>query len=422
MSKTLLDNKKLKIPLIIWFITNLFFAFQFILRMSAGILREEIMQKFDMDTIAFGNLAGYYYLGYASMQIPIGILLDRFNFRIVTFIAIMVSVIGTLAFVFSTNIESVILGRFLIGAGSATGILSVAKVIQEYFPTRLHPIMMGFTFSIGLTGAVFGGLPMKIIFDDFGYNESFIVLALVAFVIAILILLISDKGTNKRDEIAQHKSSSIGELMKIVMNPTILFVGLCGGLMVGSLEGFADLWSIPFFNQIYDFPENQSIILSSTVFIGMIFGGPLLAYVSGYFRSINIFIFVISLVTCFVFVLLFYFNSLSYTLVSALMFLMGILCCYQSLVFTVVGNLVEKSKTAVAIAVINCINMSFGQLFHKVISQIMHSRWNKAVTLKGGPLYMQSDYIAGLSIIPILSILGGLGFLYLSCKKKPKSI
>lgn len=407
----------LRIPLILWFATTLFFAFQFILRMSAGILREDIMQRFNIDTLAFGSLAGYYYLGYASMQIPIGILLDRFNFRIVTFAAIIIAAIGTLTFVFATDFSAVVFGRFLIGAGSATGILSVAKIIQQYFPMKLHSLMMGFTFSVGLTGAVFGGLPMRMIFDSFGYNESFLSLAVIAVVLGSLVLFISDKKATKNYQ-GNESRTSMEDLLKLVLNPNILFIGVCGGLMVGSLEGFADLWSIPFFNQIYNFSENESIVLSSIIFIGMIFGGPLLAYLEGYFRSINFFIFVISIVTSITFVIFFYFNNLSYYIVSALMFLMGVLCCYQALVFTLVGDLVDKSKTAVAIAVINCINMSFGQLFHKAISHIMQFRWDHTVTAKGGPLYLQSDYVVGLSIIPILSLIGGLGFLYLALKKK----
>lgn len=407
----------LRMPLILWFVTTLFFAFQFILRMSAGILREDIMQRFNIDTVAFGSLAGYYYLGYASMQIPIGILLDRFNFRIVTFCAIVVSAIGTLTFVFATDFSSVVFGRFLIGAGSATGILSIAKIIQQYFPMKLHSIMMGFTFSVGLTGAVFGGLPMRMIFDSFGYNESFAALAVIAIIIGLFVLLISDKNTPKNYEGTDGRTT-MEDLLKLVLNPTILFIGVCGGLMVGSLEGFADLWSIPFFNQIYNFSESESIVLSSIIFIGMIFGGPLLAYLEHYFRSINFFIFIISIVTIVIFGLFFYFNNLSYYIVAVLMFLIGVLCCYQALVFTLVGDLVDKSKTAVAIAVINCINMSFGQLFHKAISHIMHLRWDGAVTAKGGPLYLQSDYVIGLSIIPILSLVGGLGFLYLALKKK----
>lgn len=407
-------------PFFLWALTTSFFAFQFILRMSAGILRENIMQKFNLDTIAFGSVAGYYYLGYSSMQIPVGIMLDRFNFKYVTASAILIAVVGTLTFVFSSNVESVMFGRFLIGVGSAAGILSVAKIIQVYFPPRLHSIMMGFTFSLGLTGAVFGGLPMKVIFNEVGYNTSFISLAIVASMIALMILFVSDKNVKKNDHIEAAKNLSFQEILKLLLNPTILFIGVCGGFMVGSLEGFADVWAMPFFNQIYGFSENQSIFLATTVFTGMIFGGPLLGYFEKLFGSVSLMIFVTSIVTSIIFCALFYFGSISYVISLTLMFIMGILCCYQVLVFTMVGDMVGKSETAIAVSIINCINMSFGQLFHKAISYIMQSGWDGAVNVNGGPIYNHQGYIVGLSIIPAFALIGGLGFLYLSFKNKNK--
>ncbi len=125
-------------PLFIWFCASLFFAFQFILRLSTGILREEIMQKFSINTIEFGTLAGYYYLGYAGMQLPIGILLDKFNYRIVLFAAILLTSLGTSGFVLSSSFNHLLLSRLMIGAGSAAGFLSVAKIINSYFPPKYH--------------------------------------------------------------------------------------------------------------------------------------------------------------------------------------------------------------------------------------------------------------------------------------------
>ncbi|MBP7189746.1 MAG: MFS transporter [Rickettsiaceae bacterium] len=416
------NNSKasLKMPLFLWALTTSFFAFQFILRMSAGILRESIMQKFNLDTIAFGSVAGYYYLGYSSMQIPVGIMLDRYNFKYVTAGAIFIAMVGTLTFVFSSNVESVIFGRFLIGVGSAAGILSVAKIIQLYFPPRLHAIMMGFTFSLGLTGAVFGGLPMKVIFNEVGYNTSFISLAIVASVIALAILFVRDKNVARNEHIEEGKNLSLYEIIKLVLNPTILFIGVCGGFMVGSLEGFADVWAMPFFNQIYGFSENQSIFLATTVFTGMIFGGPLLGYFERLFGSVSFMIFATAIVTSVIFCSLFYFGSMSYAISLSLMFFMGVLCCYQVLVFTMVGDMVGKSETAIAVSIINCINMSFGQLFHKFISYIMQSGWDGSLNANGGPVYTHQGYVVGLSIIPIFAVIGGVGFLYLAIKHKKR--
>ncbi|XVN42798.1 MAG: hypothetical protein RCG15_00325 [Candidatus Rickettsia vulgarisii] len=171
------------------------------------------MQKFAIDTIAFGTLAGYYYLGYAGMQLPIGIMLDKFNFRIVIFFSILLTSLGALAFVASPS---------------------------------------------------------------FNY----------------------------------------------------LLIGVCGGLMVGALEGFADLWAIPFFKQIYKMTNMESNLVTSCVYIGMCFGSPILAMTANLIKSFNKVIVVTGLLTIMIFVILLYCSSLEFYSGCLLMFLLGIFCCY----------------------------------------------------------------------------------------------
>ena len=74
---------KYRMPLLLWSMCTLYLAFQLIVRLSAGLLREEIMAKFPIDIESFGAFAGCYYIGYAGMQVPIGILVDKFNLKLV---------------------------------------------------------------------------------------------------------------------------------------------------------------------------------------------------------------------------------------------------------------------------------------------------------------------------------------------------
>jgi predicted MFS family arabinose efflux permease len=412
-----MTGTKLKMPFILWVIVTSYFAFQFILRLLAGILREDLMAKFAVDTVAFGNLAGFYYLGYAGMQIPIGYMLDRYNFRFVTFISIIVASIGTVIFAFSNEWEYVLFGRFLIGAGSAVGFLAVAKVIKTFFPERMHSLMIGFAFTIGLTGAVMGGKPVKYLFDTVGYSYTFKYLVSATVLIGFLVLLVNDKKIQKY-EYESDKPADFVDTLKIIFNPTIIFIGVCGGLMVGSLEGFADVWAIPFFTQIYNFSEYDSITATSIVYTGMCVGGPLLAWCAEYFKSNIFMILVTGILTSIIFIVMFMHTQLSYNIVIALMFLIGILCCYQVLVFTLASEIVGKNSAGIAIAIVNCINMSFGHFFHVMISNIIQSNWDGSVNNNNMPLYDIKSFILALSPVPTMSLIGGLGFLYLSILNK----
>jgi MFS family permease len=414
-----MNYSKLKMPFVLWSAVTLFFSFQFILRLFPGILREEIMDKFSIDIVSFGTLSGYYYLGYAGMQIPFGFMLDRFNTRFITFLAITIASIGTLAFSISPVWEIVLLGRVLIGAGCGVAFLSVAKVTKTYFPEKMHGMLIGFSFTFGLIGAVIGGKPAKIIFDNYGYDPTFFALSIIGIVIAFIILFISDNKIEKI-EYKEDTQATLFDALKLIFNPAILLIGISGGLMVGSLEGFTDVWGIMFFEQIYGYSHLDSIFATSVVFIGMCFGGPILAWFAEKTGSTTRIIVTTGLFTILLFVFMFYVNTIDYYLTLALMFFLGILCCYQVLVFNMTSSLVEKKMSGLAIAVINCINMSFGHLFHKSISGLVDKAWNGALNVNNMPFYDKATQVYALSIIPVLCLLGTLGFIYINILQTKK--
>jgi predicted MFS family arabinose efflux permease len=411
--------KRLKAPIALWSIATTFFAFQFILRLSVGILREDIIQKFHIDTAAFGTMAGYYYLGYAGMQIPLGIMLDKFNFRMVTAVAIMITVLGTLTFVLADNWNIVLLGRFLIGAGSAVGFLSVAKVIKLFFEEKYHAFMIGFAFTFGLIGAAIGGAPMRLLFNHFGYYVTFMSLASLGTLIAVVVLIVKDKRIERADT-SPNAHPTFKQIINLLCNPKILLVGFAGGLMVGPLEGFADVWAMPFFQHVHNLSENNAIFITSLVFIGMCVGGPLLAYFAKKTGSNILVIAMTGALTVIVFFIVFFVQNLSMLILGTLMFYLGILCCYQVLVFASVSDLVERSCAGIAIAIINCLNMSFGHFFHKIISTTIQKYWDGAMSLAGSPVYNYETYIYGLLVIPVSCLAGTIIFLYMSFLKIKK--
>ena len=191
--------------------------------------------------------------------------------------------------------------------------------------------------------------------------------------------------------------------------------------MVGTLEGFADIWAIPLFGQIYHMNETDSTLIASFLYVGMCFGGPILALSAEYFKSINFMIFLTGACTILIFVILFYCPSLSFLSSSTLMFLLGIFCCYQVLVFTLTSNMVSKSSAGLAIALVNCINMSFGHFFHKIMSVLISNNWDGRLNDMGAPIYSREDFTVSLSVVPICCAIGMLGFLHLSFRLRRDS-
>ena len=112
------------LPYAMWVFPLSFFTYQFILRLWPSLMMQQIMQQFQVDATGFGLLASVYYYGYAGMQLPIAVLLDRFGARYVVCICAVLCGLSTLLFTSTDNWTLALISRFLVGAGSAAGFLA----------------------------------------------------------------------------------------------------------------------------------------------------------------------------------------------------------------------------------------------------------------------------------------------------------
>ena len=167
--------------------------------------------------------------------------------------------------------------------------------------------------------------------------------------------------------------------------------------------------------------NNNAIFITSLVFMGMCVGGPLLAYLAKKIGSNVLVIAMTGALTVIVFFIIFFVQGLSMPILGGLMFYLGILCCYQVLVFAFVSDLVERSCAGIAIAIINCLNMSFGHFFHTMISAVIQKYWDGEMNIIGLPIYNYEAYIYGLLVIPVGCLVGTIIFLYMAFMKRGKA-
>src|ERR1041385_1574315 len=107
------------LPWAICGIGMLFYCYNYFLRVSPSVMQHDLMQGLHITAYQFGTLAGFYYFIYTPMQVPAGMIYDRFGTRIVQFLACIVAVIGVGVFISANSLTTACIGRFLIGLGTA---------------------------------------------------------------------------------------------------------------------------------------------------------------------------------------------------------------------------------------------------------------------------------------------------------------
>lgn len=388
----------------IWLIASTFYAYQYVLRIMPSVMLTDITQQFHIDTALFGQFSGIYYVGYALMHLPIGIMLDKYGPRRVISLCILLTTIGTLPIVFSTNALYLILGRGLIGVGSSAAILGTFKIIRMAFQERLFPRMLSISVTIGLLGAIYGAGPVGYLCSVWSYKTVVCFFAGVGVLLSILTYcIVPDIKSTPANQILHNVKT-------VLTHPKVLLLCCFAGLMVGPLEGFSDIWGPQFLMIVYGLNKTTASYLPSFIFFGMCFGAPILSLIAEktgrYYAVIiasGVFMFLIfSLLIAF---------SLSQILIILGFIGVGICCAYQILAIYKASTYVDEHLVGLTTAVANMVIMSFGYFFHSIIGLVIHAY---------ASLSLPDAFKHGIAVIPFTLAIGSLGFVYLASKEPTK--
>jgi len=308
----------------IWIIASVFYAYQYVIRVMPSILMDDITQKFNIDATVFGQFSGVYYLGYSLMHLPIGIMLDHYGPRKVMSGCILLSIIGMLPIIFAEHWIYPVIGRILTGIGSSAAILGAFKIIRISFSEEKFSRMLSFSVTIGLIGAIYGGAPVAYMNEVFGYKTVIQIFAVLGIILATITYFMVPEIEK------ENKASVFSEVKEVLTNRRVILTCIFAGLMVGPIEGFADIWGPAFFKHVYQLDNNIASSLPSTIFFGMCFGAPVLNLIAEKTKNYLGTIIGAGIIMSLVFISLVFFK-LSNTLISFTLFIFGVSCAYKIL-------------------------------------------------------------------------------------------
>lgn len=387
----------------VWLIGAIFYAYQYVLRVMPNIMLPDIMTQFQIDAAIFGQFSGIYYLGYALMHLPIGIMLDRYGPRRIMTICILLTSIGLLPILLSTNWIHALLGRALIGIGSSAAILGTFKIIRMKFEEQHFTRMLSFAVTIGLLGAIYGGAPVNYLCQTFGYQMVVKAMTITGVIFALFTFFLVPEI-----EKTTQKSSLKADLKTVLGNPFLILFCVCAGLMVGPLEGFADVWGTEFFKKVYNMDSTIAASLPSMTYFGMCCG-PLLSLIAEKTKSYIGTIIGAGLVMTAGFLWMLLSGQIAPAVIGGLLFVVGICCAYQIVAIYKASTYVPENVSGLTTAVANMIIMIFGYVFHAAIG--------KVVSVTGG-INSAHAFTYGISVIPIATLLGTLGFISIAVRTR----
>ena len=243
-------------------------------RTSLGVAGIEASERFDTTAVQLSYLAVFQLVVYASMQVPVGLLLDRYGSRRLIALGAILMAIGQLLVAVAPVLSLAIIGRGVLGLGDAFTFISVLRLVHTWFDAKKSAILQQYVGNIGQLGQIASAIPFAYFLGISGWTNAFLALAsLSALIAALSWLLIQDRVQN-----SEHKNLSWKQAISELRGT----IGQSGTRMSFWVHftaqptpvTFGLLWGVPFMVQAQGFePWIASAGLTFMVLWGIIAGG-----------------------------------------------------------------------------------------------------------------------------------------------------
>ncbi len=342
---------KFKMSLIL-FVGVGFYCYEFFLRILTGAYQDQIVSYFHIQShVGFSFLVSNYNITYLLMQIPAGILLDRYGSKKVLITATMLCGIGNIIFI-RGGFELAIVGRLIVGIGSSFAFIGILKLALENFPRKHFALVTSIVLSLGTLAAAFSqNISVIISSFDVSWIDVFIYSGLAAIPLAFLFQLIIRKQANSKQ--LMPKLNEMFDISKSLLKNVRLWKNaIWGGLIYIPTVVITSQYGILYFKEAYGFDTIYSATMVTVLFIGWVIFSPINMILCKKISTNKI----IGLPALISIVIILIFNAgimTSSTMVLA--FLFGAVSASQVLVWHHFSEICPPSMTAIGIAVTNMI-------------------------------------------------------------------
>jgi MFS family permease len=383
------------LPLLGWLTAALFFFYAWVMRVAPSVMVEELMRDFAVGAAVLGNLSAAYFYGYAGMQIPVGVLLDRFGPRRLITIATLLCAGGCVLFATGTTLAAVTAGRFLIGASAALSLVGSMAVAGQWFRPERFAMFSGLAMAMGMAGGVFGQAPLRLAVEATDWRTANLLLAAGGVALSIAAwATIRDRWRGSGGI-----GSALSGLGVVARDPQTWLIALTGLGTSTPLLAFAGLWGVPFLETAYGLPRTHAASLTSMLFVGWGIGAPLFGWLSDRIGRRKAPLLTGLMLETVALAALVYVPDWSTFGLASLCFLIGFLGSSQIVCFALAKENQPPALSGTGIGFVNAMVTGAGALFQPLVGFLLDLAWT-GQTAQGARIYDAAAYrVAFVSLV-----------------------
>lgn len=162
----------------------------YLYRVVNAVIAANLLADMGIGPAALGLLTAAYLIAFASFQLPLGVLLDRFGPRRVEAILLLFAALGAAVFARAESLAGLATGRALIGFGVSSCLMAAMKAYTVWFSREKWPLVNGFQMAAGGFGALAATAPVEMALRYTDWRGVFLLLAGLTFLAAVVIFVV----------------------------------------------------------------------------------------------------------------------------------------------------------------------------------------------------------------------------------------
>jgi MFS family permease len=271
---------RLRQAIAVWVVGLLVYLLAVFHRSSLAVAGLAATERFDISAAQLATFTMLQLLVYAGLQIPVGLLVDRFGSRAVLVVGASVLTCAQAGFAFADSYGLALVARVFVGMGDAMTFICVLRLVNTWFSPRRIPLITQLTGVLGQLGAIIAAVPMTWALSNLGWTRSYLLAAsLGIFMVVALLLVVHDAPGSRslrgatlglaaiRESLAEsweHPGTRLGFWMHFSTQFSATVLGL--------------LWGYPFFVKGEGLSERAAGVLLTVMVVAVMTAGPVLGW------------------------------------------------------------------------------------------------------------------------------------------------
>jgi len=390
---------------------TLFFGYAFIQRVSPSVMTHELMRDFAVGGAALGSLSAFYFYAYASIQLPVGMLTDRYGPRKLMSFAVGLCALASVGFAFSDSLLTASISRALIGGTVAFGFVGTLAIAGYWFKPSQYAMLAGLIQTVGMSGAIFGQAPLRQVVEMVGWRGTMGALGVIAALLSISLFVLVPHRTRAQMSI-KVRSGMLDGLRSVGTNIQTWLCALIGFGMAATMLGFGGLWGVPWLSTLYGYSTIEAAGIISMLFAGWAIFSPLIGWTSDRIGRRNSIMTVGSTIALSAFSIVVFYTPENTALLMLAIFITGMGGSSVTACFSSVKELNDLEYSSTALGLMNMFIVGSGAVMQPLIGWLLDLNW-AGTMVDGARVYDITAYTSAFSSLLVVNAAALIGTLLL---------